>query len=81
MQTKKLRPFLWLCIFRPNYVVAIKQNHFFPNARYTSTESYLIFSSIPEELSKEGRALSPFLAPLEAKNQKLLYNIIFGLFY
>ena len=33
--------------------------------------------------SKEGRALSPFFAPppLEAKNQKLLYNIIFGLFY
>ena len=37
--------------------------------------------------TKRGRALSPFFAvplptpPQEAKNQKLLYNIIFGLFY
>ena len=32
--------------------------------------------------TKEGRALTRFLpTPLEAKNQKLLYDIIFGLIY
>ena len=52
LKQKSYVRFLWLCIFRPNYVVATKiKPNFFLNARHTKTGNHLDLSSIPKELS------------------------------
>ena len=51
-QQKSYVRFLWLCIFRPSYVVATKiKPTFFPNVRNMKTGNHLSLSSIPKELS------------------------------